>query len=258
MKWILLILSLPFFMSACKVAKSPLITKNSTGKVNLVFKACIDRSVFSQDSCYTTPKGDTFSVHKIKFFVSEVALSSAANSESKPVTDKLFNSTFLVDLSTGEADTISLQFNSGEFSDLRFAVGVPRELNHQDPSSAPPPLDLGNQDMFWEWNSGYIFFLLDGKIKARSEHLLHLAIGNDSRWMPFSFGNLFDREPLLRVNSSKPSTIVITVDLWLLFLNGDGSPYSFSTVDHTVVHNGHQADVLRNNLLRAVRVEVLK
>lgn len=48
---------------------------------------------------------------------------------------------------------------SGNYSKIRFVLGVPFALNHQDRSSAEPPLAFSS--LFWNWQSGYIFFRAD-------------------------------------------------------------------------------------------------
>ncbi len=47
----------------------------------------------------------------------------------------------------------------GDYRGLRFAFGVPFELNHQDPTVADSPMDL--TALFWNWNAGYKFVRLD-------------------------------------------------------------------------------------------------
>lgn len=44
---------------------------------------------------------------------------------------------------------------AGRYRSLRFRIGVPFELNHGDPTVAPPPLD--SVSMFWGWGEGYMF-----------------------------------------------------------------------------------------------------
>ncbi len=52
----------------------------------------------------------------------------------------------------------------GEYTGLRFRMGVPVELNHADASTAPGPLGLTS--MFWSWRGGYKFLRIDsGNIK---------------------------------------------------------------------------------------------
>jgi len=52
------------------------------------------------------------------------------------------------------------------YTALRFRVGLDSMLNHSDPASWPPshPLSLLNSaHMHWNWNSGYIFFNMEGQ-----------------------------------------------------------------------------------------------
>ena len=44
---------------------------------------------------------------------------------------------------------------------LRFKLGVPQDLNHQNPAAAPSPLNLST--LFWAWQSGYKFARIDGR-----------------------------------------------------------------------------------------------
>jgi uncharacterized repeat protein (TIGR04052 family) len=45
------------------------------------------------------------------------------------------------------------------YTGIRFTVGVPFELNHGNPLTAPAPLDRG--DMLWAWQSGHKFLRVD-------------------------------------------------------------------------------------------------
>lgn len=47
----------------------------------------------------------------------------------------------------------------GTYAGVRFTLGVPFELNHQNPATAAPPLD--DTTMFWNWQGGYKFLRLD-------------------------------------------------------------------------------------------------
>jgi uncharacterized repeat protein (TIGR04052 family) len=68
------------------------------------------------------------------------------------------------DCSNGTAatrDVVTGMAPAGNYSAVRFAVGVPFELNHTDVTQAASPLNLSS--MFWAWNIGRIFFKLDLK-----------------------------------------------------------------------------------------------
>jgi uncharacterized repeat protein (TIGR04052 family) len=61
---------------------------------------------------------------------------------------------------------------SGEYSGIRFTVGVPFVLNHANSLTAAPPLDRG--EMFWNWQSGYKFLRADVAVASR-EWSFHLG-----------------------------------------------------------------------------------
>lgn len=44
---------------------------------------------------------------------------------------------------------------------VRFKLGVPSSLNHQNAAAAPSPLNLST--LFWAWQSGYKFARIDGR-----------------------------------------------------------------------------------------------
>lgn len=61
---------------------------------------------------------------------------------------------------------ISENAPSGTFVALRLAIGVDSLRNHGDPAALPAsnPLSLLNSaHMHWNWNTGYIFFKLEGQ-----------------------------------------------------------------------------------------------
>jgi uncharacterized repeat protein (TIGR04052 family) len=47
----------------------------------------------------------------------------------------------------------------GQYKGLRFAIGVPSELNHRQLTDSRPPLDL--TALFWSWNSGHLFMKVE-------------------------------------------------------------------------------------------------
>lgn len=54
----------------------------------------------------------------------------------------------------------------GDYTGLRFTLGIPAGLNHQDVAAAPPPFDLSG--LYWNWNGGYKFARIDHNSAAPS------------------------------------------------------------------------------------------
>ncbi len=51
------------------------------------------------------------------------------------------------------------QIPAGDYQGLEFQVGVPFDLNHQDATLAPSPLNLTS--LWWNWQGGYKFIRID-------------------------------------------------------------------------------------------------
>lgn len=54
---------------------------------------------------------------------------------------------------------------NGDYTGVRFKLGVPFAMNHVDQSTAQAPLDIGA--LFWSWNGGYKFARIDHTSAAR-------------------------------------------------------------------------------------------
>jgi uncharacterized repeat protein (TIGR04052 family) len=61
----------------------------------------------------------------------------------------------------------------GDYTGVRFVIGVPFEENHKDVTLAPSPLSVSR--MFWAWNSGYKFLRLDAKGANGKAWVMHLG-----------------------------------------------------------------------------------
>ncbi len=78
---------------------------------------------------------------------------------------------------TNTAVTVKGQISAG--SALRFTLGVPAPVAHQNVGLAPPPLNLGA--MFWSWQAGYKFMRVDfstpstDAAAASNQWLIHLG-----------------------------------------------------------------------------------
>jgi len=68
---------------------------------------------------------------------------------------------------------ISGTADAGEYTGVRFRLGVPFELNHQDLASLPAPLNVTR--MFWSWNGGHKFMRFDVRTATGKSWVLHLG-----------------------------------------------------------------------------------
>lgn len=110
---------------------------------------------------------------------------------------------------------------AGPFVGLRFTVGVPFELNHEDVTLAPPPLNTSA--MFWSWQSGYKFVRIDGRTDEGAPFFFHLgSTGCDGD--PLVGGVTACARPNrveVRIEEFDPEQEKLEVDLAALFAGND-------------------------------------
>jgi uncharacterized repeat protein (TIGR04052 family) len=63
--------------------------------------------------------------------------------------------------------TVEGRVPGGRYVGVRFALGLPFEKNHREPTLQPSPLNLTK--MFWNWNAGYKFVRIDLKTTGQPQ-----------------------------------------------------------------------------------------
>lgn len=110
---------------------------------------------------YTNALGQSFNVTKLKYYISNIKL-TAANGTVYTIPQE--ESYFLIDESIPASQKANLNVPEGEYKSISFIVGVDSLRNTMDVAARTGVLDVSADaaDMYWTWNSGYIFFKLDG------------------------------------------------------------------------------------------------
>ena len=104
------------------------------------------------DSIYTNKFGESYSVSKLKYYVSNIHLITGKTTKSKP-------SVYLINAAAPYHE-IMLAMPSDDVIGVEFLLGVDSALNCSGAQEgALDPLN----DMFWTWNNGYVMFKLEGK-----------------------------------------------------------------------------------------------
>ena len=125
---------------------------------------------------YQTSVGESFSVTRVSYLVSDFALQRGDGSWLE-----FSNSVAWLDYDQNR-DSIRLEnIPPGEFRSIRFLVGLNTNLNHADVAtfSAQHPLNPDVNGLHWSWQGGYIFMALEGLWRNGSGELdgwaYHLA-----------------------------------------------------------------------------------
>lgn len=100
----------------------------------------------------------------LAFFVSEFALNKPGKSPADlTFVDTSHDTVGLIRFETCsnhvKSPTLKLQMPPDNYTELSFYLGIPFDLNHQNPVVQPSPLNVAS--MFWTWRLGYKFLRLD-------------------------------------------------------------------------------------------------
>lgn len=121
----------------------------------------------------------TVQLNDLRFYVSNIALIDGSGNAVPVVLEQdglwQVESTALLDFEDGSAgctETGNPDLNTsvrgavadGDYTAVRFDLGVPFALNHQDVTVAPSPLNV--PAMWWNWQYGYKFVRIDMKSAA--------------------------------------------------------------------------------------------
>ena len=155
---------------------------------------------------YKNALNQPYNVTNLKYYVSNVKLVNSQNGKS--FTEP--NSYHLIDLKAGKTSFTFTGIPVKTYDKVEFSIGVDSVQNtHIDQKGDLNP----NGDMAWTWNTGYIFFKLDGFTSNNKGLGLH--IGGTSNYKKLSF-------PLnqnVTFQKGKPVTANVSVKLEEFFHN---------------------------------------
>ncbi|QMW00850.1 MbnP family protein [Spirosoma foliorum] len=139
---------------------NPLTT--SSGKLRIAFDNVVSTSDLKLGTgSYQNSSGETFTVTKFNYFISNIRLRKQDGSDYVVPQDSSY---FLIQEDKPASQTITLNnLPAGNYTGLTFTVGVDSLRSLADITKRTGVLDPAlNDGMYWEWNSGYIFLKLEG------------------------------------------------------------------------------------------------
>jgi hypothetical protein len=147
--------------SSCKKDDTPEYNTNVKAPLSIEFDNVAGSSDLELDGGYKTANGDSIYITKLKYYVSNFNLT---RTDGTVYTVPQEDSYFLVDESDEATHEAELEIPEGEYKTLTFTLGVDSLRSTMDISQRTGVLDPAGAgaDMYWTWNSGYIFFKLEG------------------------------------------------------------------------------------------------
>ncbi|MFC5271480.1 MbnP family protein [Adhaeribacter terreus] len=132
---------------------------------------------------YTNAAGNTYNVTLLKYYISNVTLT---NSETGEVF-KEKDSYHLINPTESKSSFTLKDLPSKKFDHLSFAIGIDSAAN----LSTDQPGDLNpNNDMAWNWNTGYVFVKFEGnniKPNAADNRAVLLHVGHNANYKTVTF-----------------------------------------------------------------------
>jgi hypothetical protein len=211
--------------SSCKKDNTNEYNNTANGKLSIEFDNIVGgENLALNTGVYTNGSGETYKVTMLKYFISNISLQKT---DGTIYTVPQNDSYFLIEEGNENADHASIQVPEGEYTSLSFMLGIDSLRNTKDISERTGTLDPAGiaNGMYWTWNSGYIFFKIEGTSPAST------AEGNTFAYHIGGFGGY--NAPTInniktitlnlapggtpKVHSGKESNIHLMVDIAKLF-----------------------------------------
>lgn len=224
MKRILLsVVSFIILFSSCKKDNDNPYNTDVKGDLSVEF----DNIVGSKDlqlntGSYTNSSNETFTVTKLKYYVSNFQFTKTDGSIYTVPQDSSY---FLLDESDGTEHAPLFHVPEGEYKTVSFVLGVDSLRNTIDISQRSGDLDptLQGGDMYWGWNSGYIFFKIEGTSPASADGSFMYHIGGFGGYSSATINNIkaitldLTQRGKPQVKDGKETNIHLMVDILKLF-----------------------------------------
>ena len=205
--------------------------ETSTYDVAIVFEPRMNGATADLTAEYTDAYGRTLTFETIKYYLSNISFVNAKG-ETEVLDVELID--HLADDLTGKFDNVAIaESKKGTFSQIKFGLGLPPEVNAIDPSvyENSHPLSALN-GMYWGWATMYIFSKTEGRIDSDNDGVV------DQSWFVhtgmddlYRSGVTVDRDFTV---TGKNDTVTVYLDLEKYFLlNGDTADLVVDGQSHT-------------------------
>ncbi|UBM60433.1 hypothetical protein LAG90_07220 [Marinilongibacter aquaticus] len=153
-----------FFLNSCDKEENVDASGSNSVFVEFDNRAGLDKIVLGQTEI-TNTAGEVYTVSRLNYFVSNLKLTS---SDGQVI--EFPDQYFLIKEEDENSQVIELKdVPGGDYAQISFMIGVDSLKSVTDVSERTGVLDpasYGDDNMWWAWNSGYIFFKMEGSSAA--------------------------------------------------------------------------------------------
>ncbi len=186
------------------------------------------------DSSYTNAFNESYQINRLKFYISNI---NVAGKKMIPYNKEIFL------LEKGIADSVWADVLPGVYDKLFFTLGVDSAFNNTGAQEgALDPLN----GMFWTWNSGYIFFKMEGYSNASTADLQRIEHHIGGYRSPFNAARLIELKLPVSLTVTEGSSN--TIDINLNIDNYWNGLHSIKIAEQALIMSpGNQASKIADN-----------
>ena len=235
--------------TSCKKDDSSLYNANVKADLSVEFDNIAGSSDLQLNTgSYSNSLGETFTVSKLKYYVSNFVFTKTDGSVFVIPQDSSY---FLIDESDGTEHAPLLHIPEGEYKAVSFMVGVDSLRSAKDITMRTGVLDptADGGDMYWGWNSGYIFFKMEGTSAASPNGMFMYHIGGFGGYSSSTINNIktisldLTARGMPQVKAGKETNIHLMVDILKLF---DGSTKLSIAQNPAVMFSDYSVNIANN------------
>ncbi len=188
---------------------------------------------------YTNISGEAFKLTKLNYYISNIKLMTSNGIEFTLPQDSSY---FLVMEDDEESQEVTINnIPAGDYNEITFTIGVDSLRSTMDVGKRTGVLDpaQGHEGMYWTWNSGYIFFKMEGtspSAPADQENKFYYHIGGYGGYDSPTLNNLRETTVSMgsaraEVRGNKVPEVHLHVDVMEFFKN----PATIKIAEHSLV-----------------------
>ena len=217
-----------FIFTSCTASlqqKKTAVAATAEGSISLIFENYAGNQTLSLNKdTFNTASGEKLTVSLLQYYISNISLKKT---DGSIITIPQDQSYFLIKESDPASRQISLTIPEGKYESVSFILGVDSLRNTKPIAERTGVLDpaTGGAGMYWSWNSGYIFFKMEGYSPVASpgknnDHKYRYHIGLFGGMNTPTVNNVKTITlPLdkLKISEKKPAAAHIQTDILKMF-----------------------------------------
>lgn len=252
MKRILSVISLSILLfTACSKKEDPKPAFNEAEKavLSIQFDNIVgSMNLILNNGTYSNALKQEFKVSVLQYFISNIKLKTT---EGQEYTVPQEESYFLISEADAASQFAKVKVPVADYQSLTFTIGVDSLRSTMDVSKRTGVLDPANSDMYWSWNSGYIFLKLEGSAPDASsaDKQIRYHIGGFGGYSAPGINSIrsvtidLRKAGIAKVRKERNSNIHLFADVMKVF-NGS---VNVSFAANPTVMSGSYSTIMANN-----------